>query len=532
MLRLPRWSAERLLLWGAAAAVGLTAEGSLYAWHHAAGWIPDLLTGWVLIACGLLVWSWSSQAPGALLVAAGLAWFIPNFTPHLLYLHRAPLVQLVLTYPRGRPRRRWEGVVVVAGYGAALVTPVWASPTATIALAVALTAVAARTLGSSVGRVRRERVYAFRAAVLLGGGMAATAAIHLASDSTAGNALALHLYQVTLVALALLLAAGLLQRPWERTPLTDLVVELGQRHSSTLRDALAHALGDRSLSVGYWLAESGTFVDVEGRRLRIPDDEDDRSVTFVGRGGEPTAVLVHDPAVLGDPALDEAVAAVAKLAGTNARLQAELRARVTDVAASRRRVLTAADEERDRLEHRLRDGARRRLDELARTVAEARATTRSQRVRERLALAECQLARVSGELTRFGRGIYPRELSDEGLGSALASLAQSSRVPVRLQVSPLEVSLEVAACLYFVCAEALANVLKYACATGVDITLRADGRVVNLLVEDDGVGGADPTRGSGLHGLADRVETLGGTLSVDSPPGAGTRLKAALPASA
>src|SRR5581483_8829578 len=129
-------------------------------------------------------------------------------------------------------------------------------PTTTIALAVALAVVAARSLGSSVGHVRRERAYAFQATVFLGGGLAATAAIHVASDSTGRSALALHLYQVTLVVLALLLAAWVLQRPWERSPVTDLVVELGQRHSSTLRDALAHALGDPSLQVGYWLDES------------------------------------------------------------------------------------------------------------------------------------------------------------------------------------------------------------------------------------------------------------------------------------
>jgi signal transduction histidine kinase len=99
-------------------------------------------------------------------------------------------------------------------------------------------------------------------------------------------------------------------------------------------------------------------------------------------------------------------------------------------------------------------------------------------------------------------------------------------------VEAVEVTAEVAACVYFVCAEALANVLKYASATGVDISVGADDGVVNLLVEDDGVGGADASRGSGLRGLADRVETLGGTLSVDSAPGAGTRLTAALPASA
>jgi signal transduction histidine kinase len=532
VLRSLRWSAERLLPWCAAAAVGLTAEESLYRWADTAAWVPDLLTGWALIAFGLFARTRRRRRPAAFLVAAGLAWFLPNFTPHLLYLHRGPLVQLVLTYPGGRPRRRWEAAAVVAGYGAALVTPVWASPTATIALAVLLTVAATLPLRSSVGRERRERVYALQATVFLASSLALTAAIHLASDTTGGNALALHLYQVTLVALALLLTAGLLQRPWERSPVTDLVVELGQRHSSTVRDALAHALGDRSLEVGYWLADAGAFVDVEGRPLRIPDDEDGRSVTFVEREGEPTAVLVHDPAVLGDPALDEAVAAVAKLAATNARLQAELRTRVTDVAASRRRVLTAGDEERDRLEHRLRQGARRRLDDLAKMLAAARATAHSQLALERLAQAERQLERIRGELTRFARGIYPRELLDEGLAAALASLARESPVPVRVQVEPFDVSAEVAACVYFVCAEALANVLKYASATSASVTAAASNDTVTVLVEDDGVGGAEASRGSGLRGLADRVETLGGTLSVDSPPGAGTRLTAALPVSA
>src|SRR5262249_43458634 len=146
-----RW---RLLLWPAAIALGIAAELSLYGWADRGAWLPDLLTGWTLISCGLVGWSRRpASGSGALMTASGFAWVGPNFSTtglgaldwlsaHALYLHRGPLVQLVLTYPRGRPVRRIEGAAVAAGYVAAIVTPVWRSEVATIALAAVLVAVA------------------------------------------------------------------------------------------------------------------------------------------------------------------------------------------------------------------------------------------------------------------------------------------------------------------------------------------------------------------------------------------------------
>ncbi len=152
MRRWPRWLAEPfprqmwLLLWPAAAVVGVTAEWRLYGWADPRNWAPDLLTGWTLIACGLAGWSRRPQSrSGALLVATGFAWFAPNFaatgvtalgwlSAHALYLYRGPLIHLVLTYPRGRLVRRLDRAAVAAGYAAAVITPVWGSETATIVL--------------------------------------------------------------------------------------------------------------------------------------------------------------------------------------------------------------------------------------------------------------------------------------------------------------------------------------------------------------------------------------------------------------
>jgi len=148
---------------------------------------------------------------------------------------------------------------------------------------------------------------------------------------------------------------------------------------------------------------------------------------------------------------------------------------------------------------------------------------------ERLARAETQLAQTQEELRLLARGIHPRELSERGLAAALASLASDVPLPVTLAVSVTGESPAVAACAYFVCSEALANVAKYAAASKVAVSVRSDPGGTTVEIEDDGVGGADPGRGTGLRGLADRVETFGGTLTVQSPPGRGTRLVAVIP---
>src|SRR5215470_13907454 len=232
------------------------------------------------------------------------------------------------------------------------------------------------------------------------GGAAAVALVRFAVPGPATDAATLLAYEVLLCALAVGLLIGVLRWPWERANVADLVVELGEARSGTLRDELARALGDPSLQIGYWLPESATFVDAAGRPLAVPGPGSGRAATMVERDGQPLAVLVHDLAVLGDRGLAEAVSSATGLAAVNARLQAEVRARLAEIAASRRRILAAADEERGRLEARLRDGAQRRLGELAQALRLARQSAAGQDTAGRIAKAEAQLAHTREDLGR------------------------------------------------------------------------------------------------------------------------------------
>jgi signal transduction histidine kinase len=531
-------------LWLAGAALGIAAEWSQYGWSHPSGWLPDLLTGWCLVGCGLGGWSQRPESlSGPLLAAAGFAWFVPNFatlgaggldwlSAHALYLHRGPLAAVVLTYPRGRPTGRLEAAAVVALVAAAVVTPVWQHDAIAIALAAAMVAVAAREYVVATSRERRMGKLALQATALLSVSIVVTASIRLAAPGHSVAGATLHAYQAVLCILAIGLLLGLARAPWERAEVTDLVVELGSRRSGRLRDALARALGDPSLEIGYWLAEPGGYVDSDGRELSVPELGSERATTAVQRDGQPLAVLVHDPAVLGDQGLVEAVASAARLAAANVRLRADVQARVSELSDSRRRLIAAGDEERLRLERRLRDGARRRLSQLGATLTEARQAATGTKTRERIGKAEDQLRRTQEELRRLARGIHPRELSERGLEAALAAMVAEFPAPVELSVSTGRLPAATESCAYFVCSEALANVAKYASASRVGISVSEQSASVTVRVEDDGVGGADPDRGTGLRGLVDRLDALGGTLAVLSPRGGGTQLIATIPSHA
>jgi signal transduction histidine kinase len=223
------------------------------------------------------------------------------------------------------------------------------------------------------------------------------------------------------------------------------------------------------------------------------------------------------------------VASAAQLAASHARLQAEVQGRVVELDASRRRILAARDDERQRLEHRLHEGTEGRLGELADTLRRSRWSASGQRTREQIARAEAQLAPTLEELRRLAHGLHPGVLSEKGLEGALAALAKDFPIPVQVTVAGDQVPSWAAVVAYFVCAEALANVAKHAGASRVAVSVTAREGRVRVEIEDDGVGGADPARGSGLRGLADRVETVGGTLQVASVPGHGTRLAAEIP---
>jgi len=525
----------------AGAALGVTAEWVGFGWGDPRHWIPDLAVGWTFIGCGLVAWARRPESrSGPLMAATGFTWFLWNFgdvgmaapawvAAHMVYLHRGPLVQLVLTYPSGRPSSRLAKAAVAVGYAAAVITPVWDSQVATIVLAGLLVAVSARGYVEAVGRTRRARLIALQATAGLSLVLAGIAAARLLLPPGNVSGLSLVVYEVSLCMLAGGLLAGLLVAPWQRAAIADLVVELGEAHSGTLRGQLSRALGDPSLELGYWLPDRTVFIDAESRTLSLPPPGSGRSVTVVEGQGQPVAALVHDPAVLEDPGLLEAVASAAQLAASNARLRAEVQARVVELAASRRRILAARDEERQRLERRLHEGAERRLGELADTLRRGRRSASGKRTRDQIARAEEQLGRTLEELRRLAHGLHPRVLSEHGLEGALEALAKDLSLPVQVEVRSDQVPERVAVATYFVCAEALTNVAKHAAAAHVAVAVTSSEGRVRVEIADDGVGGADPGRGSGLRGLADRVETFGGTLQVESTAGHGTRLAAEIP---
>jgi signal transduction histidine kinase len=534
-----RWF--RLLLWPAGALFGIAAEWIFFGWDDPRHWVPDLLTGWSLIACGLVAWSRRPESrSGALMTATGFGWFLGNFATsgiapldwlgaHALYVYRGPLVHLLVTYPSGRLVSRFDRGAVAIGYAAALVTPVWRSEIGTIVLAALLVAVCIRSYRRAVGPARRSRRLALAAAAGFGLVLAGGAAARLAVPAGDANEPSLLALEATLCAIAGALLAGLLSPSWQRAAVTDLVVELGESRSGTLRDELARALGDPTLELGYSLQNAGAFVDSEGHPFVLPHSGSERSVTMIEGERGPIAALVHDPAVLDDPGLREAVSSAARLAAANARLQAEVRAQVGELRASRRRILEAGDEERRRLELRLREGAQQRLEVLAEQLRGTRLSARSDAARERIDRTEAQLARTLEELRRLAHGLHPRVLTEAGLAGALASLEEQTPVPVEVVAPAAALPAEVEAVAYFLCSEALANIAKHASASWASVSVTTgDGRV-RIEVEDDGLGGADPACGTGLRGLADRLEALGGTLYVESPAGAGTRLTAEIP---
>jgi signal transduction histidine kinase len=516
-------------LWPAAVVLGLGVEWAAFDDGELGLVVADLLVGLLLIGCGLVAWRRRPESRvGLLMGIAGVTWFAGNLGQAALYLHRGPLVHLHLSYPTGRLPTRLSRVVVIAAYVDAVVEPIARNDPLTLALAALVALASVQIFLQTSGPARKAGVPALVAALAFAAVLALGAAMRLAGLE-ADNAV-LWAYDIVIAAIAVTLLVDLLRGRWSEAVVAGLVVDLGRGADvGTLQDTLGRALGDRSLVLGYWLPEEARYVDDAGRPLELPEPGGGRAVTPIAHDGKPVGVLVRDAAALDDPGLVEAVAAAARLAVSNARLQAEVRARVVELAASRRRLVEAADEQRRQLERELRDGAERRLAAVADLLAEARNDAGTP-VAPQLGDVEGELSRARSELRDFARGIHPRTLTDAGLPGALRELAARAGIPVETAVSVGRLAPAVEAAVYFVCSEALANVAKYAKATRVTIDVAtANGHVV-ATIADDGVGGADSRGGSGLRGLADRVEALGGRLRVESPPGAGTTIEAVLPA--
>jgi signal transduction histidine kinase len=505
----------RHALWPAGLVLGVAAE-----------WIGqptltvlDAAAGWALVFLGLVAWSRRSESrAGPIMAAAGFAWFLGSLWPPAVFLHRGPLVHLLLSYPSGRLASRLEQSAVGTAYAYAVAYPVADNDYATIFFALGLVAVALRRYVLAGGPERLARFASLTAATAFGLvlTLGAAAGVADAGDDRA----VLFAYELTVALIAVTLFADLLWGRWAQATVTGLVVDLGDPAAAhTLRDRLAQTLGDPTLAVGYWLPEHGRYVDEAGRPVELATGME-RVVTPIEDDGKRVAVLVHDAAVLDDPILISAVASATTLAVLNARLQGEVRARVAEVEASRRRIVESADAQRRRLERELREGGEQRLARVAELLANSGRP---------LADVRADLEAARAELREFARGIHPAILSTRGLAAAIHELASRSPIPVEVFVTTERFAPAVEAAAYFVCSEALTNVAKYAEASQARVSITVNGRRLRIQVSDDGRGGADPSAGSGLRGLADRVEAFGGSVVIESPPGRGTRLSAELP---
>jgi signal transduction histidine kinase len=279
-----------------------------------------------------------------------------------------------------------------------------------------------------------------------------------------------------------------------------------------LRDALATTLGDPSLQLLFHLPAEDGLVDARGLAVDAAAPEPSRGAVEIELGGRPVGAIVYDAMLLDRPDEIREAGRIVALAVDRQRLTVELH-------ASRARIAAAADGERRRIARDLHDGLQARLVFLA-----VQAATDGDR-----GALSAGLQSAIDELRELVDGVMPARLTERGLAAAVEGLRERVPTPLRLRVAGLEERLrpEVETAAYFVVSEALVNAVKHAAANTLEITLEHDGDRLEIVVADDGAGGARP--GNGMRNMADRVHALGGELTVDSPPGGGTRVRAVIP---
>jgi signal transduction histidine kinase len=451
-----------------------------------------------------------TPAHAVLLAATGLLWFAGDFVGALVFAHRGPLTHFLLLYPDTRLRSWPKRSVVIGVYVASFVYPIGQLTLVTAALFVAV------LIAGVVGTPRvpsaslRSARLATAGAALLWGLLTAAAVGRLAGARI--DAFMLVAYQIALMGILTAIAIANRYRLSRTAIVTSLAVDLGEGSARSLRDVLAEVLGDPSVVVG--LVSDGGFTDEAGRPV-VLNPTSSQVVTDLFEGNQRIAVLQHDAALLRDKKLLDSVTALAAVALANARLQHEVRARIAVVEASRRRLLAVADNERDRLEAQLQNSVLTRL-------------THVEALLGRFGSADLcgQLESTCDTIRAFARGVYPRRLEEVGLAVLREMTLRVDHVEVNVTDERFPPDVEAAA--YFLCVEALTNVAKYAQATATRVSIEVAHHALTVEVCDNGIGGADPAKGTGLLGLQDRLDVLGGVLTVDSS-GRGTRVRCAIP---
>src|SRR6266540_1941945 len=569
----------RLVLWPAGSALGVFSLAIArdnptfsFAGTSLGGGVALLGAGWALLAGGLAFWGRRpGNAVGPILVAASVAWFVAEwdnpsigsavgFTIGLaLYAACPPFVAwAMLAYPSGRLASWGErlaigvtlaGAVLVLGLLPALFLDPAAAGCAQcpenglvvsdepglfddlnrvgvhLGLAWSLLVIAMAVWRLVRSSAAKRRVVA---PLLLAGGVylglvASTFGASLDRGFVGSGELQRRLWfgqAGALAALALAVSWGLVSARRTRSSLARLVVELSESApAGGLREALARSLGDPELEIAYLVGEE-RYADARGRTVDLAS-VDVRAATPLLRDGRPLAVLLHRTDLVENPQLIDEVASAARLGLENERLQAEVRAQLEDLRASRARIVEAGDAERRRLERDLHDGAQQRLVGFSlalRLLRTQLGTHQDQKFARRLDEADAELHRAVAELRELAHGIYPAVLADEGLAAAIETLAEGAPTAIELGELPeerLEPAVENTA--YFLVAETLRRTNGTRARVGAS---RVDGSLV-LEVQTDGALDEE------LTDLEDRVGALDGRLAVQQGE-EGLRLRAEL----
>jgi signal transduction histidine kinase len=518
----------------------------------------------IYLAAGVVAWlRRPSNRMGPLMVAGAFVWIlagfanttVPALTATGLILATVPfaiIVHLLHGFPSGRLRGRLSAITVLVGYFVCVVMQApqylfgiapegpttvlqidyrpqlaqdglwaqWAVGSCVMIVTAILLARRRRRLPPASRRVVGP-LFAYGIGAVLFVPISGQLARHLLTGEDWFLALEVaQLLVLAVVPLTFLLA--LLRGGFARTV---EIAELGAILSADpvrrppLTAALAEALGDPTLELAFWARDPGAYVDGDGRRVTLPQAGSGRAAVEVVDGWRRIGAIVYDATLIADPELVRSAGRVVSLALDNQRLTAELHASREGLRASRARIVEAADSERRRLARDLHDGLQARLVLLA---------MRADPVSPEL---NAGLQEAITELRELVQGVMPAALTERGLYVAARELAERAPIPTELSVDANGASLPapVESTGYFVVSEALTNAVKHSHAHELVVRLGHAGGALRIEVTDDGVGGAHVNGGAGLRGMADRIDALGGRLTVDSPLGGGTSVVAEVP---
>lgn len=531
----------------------------------------SVIVVWVYVAAGILAW-WRrpDNRMGLLITIGGLALYLgtldstnaPLLNAVSLIFGTAVLavtVHLLHAYPSGRLRGSRSKAVVLAGYIVAIGlqaplylfsdAPEWAGLSVGAHPDLFLVSLWVQRIGGALvmvttavllwHRIRRaEPAHRRRVGLLYGYGIAAVLGISLSGMLlTPENGISPEVrfvIQLLLVAgIPITFSLAVIRGGFTRTGvLEDLAAQLGSigADRQALSVALAQALGDPSVRVVYRASGRDGHTDEDGNAVPPPVPTATSAVSVIKLDGRTVGAIAYDSRIVGDSEFVDQAGRVAAIAMDRQRLTAALRLREQELRKSRLRLLEESDRERKRIARDLHDGLQAELVLLALHAQELSAMAIHPTVRTALPRLRERIDDAAGELRRLVHDIMPATLDGRGLAAAIEDLADRMPLPTHLEMagdSDLPLTIERTA--YFVVAEGLANVVKHSQARSCTVRVERSDHTLVVEVEDDGLGEAAFGTGTGLRGIDDRVDAIGGRLHVVSSPGIGTRIRAELP---